>query len=296
MSQFPTQLELFKNTAGQIPYVAGRTVVREVVCKTILNKGNERDYSLNCYTGCAHGCVYCYARFMERFHPHDEPWGRFVDVKINALSALSKDIRRSSPGSVFVSSACDGWQPLEKKYELTRNCCKELLRAGFKLIVLTKSPLILRDMDLFYRKNVQIGVTITTADEQQARLWEPYAGSVTERINVLKEAKAAKLHTAIMFSPILPGISDNMEALVSLFELARKVQVDTIWTDCLNCRPRVWESLQRFLIKNSPALLEKYRDILFDPEKRSCYRQELSRRIWQAACSTNMKHALAGTS
>lgn len=295
MKNTGTQLELFNNTPLRNTYTAAHTVVREVICKTILNKGGERDYSLNCYTGCSHGCIYCYARFMERFHPHDEPWGYFVDVKINALSVLSKDIRRSPPGSVFVSSACDGWQPLEKKYELTRDCCKELLTAGFRLIVLTKSSLILRDMDIFHGKHVLLGVTVTIPDEQQSRKWEPHAASVAERINVLREAKSAKLRTSIMFGPILPGISDSIEVLHSLFELARKARVDYVWTDCLNCRPRVWESLQRFLVKNSPALLEKYRDILFDTEKRSRYRAELSRRIWQSALSTGMEYALAGT-
>ena len=74
--------------------VSSGIVVREIVCKTILNRGSISDYTLNCYTGCTHGCVYCYARFMERFHPHDEPWGKFVDVKINAVEVLKRQLRR----------------------------------------------------------------------------------------------------------------------------------------------------------------------------------------------------------
>jgi len=85
-------------------------IVREVVCKTILNRSSIGDYSLNCYTGCTHRCVYCYARFMQRFHPHDEPWGAFVDVKVNAVETLKRQLRRANPGEVFLSSACDGWQ------------------------------------------------------------------------------------------------------------------------------------------------------------------------------------------
>ena len=73
-------------------------IVRETVCKTILNKSSISDYSLNCYTGCTHGCVYCYARFMQRFHPHEEPWGKFVDVKINAVEVLKRQLRRAKPG------------------------------------------------------------------------------------------------------------------------------------------------------------------------------------------------------
>ena len=75
--------------------VSARPVVRETVCKTILNRGTLSDYSLNCYTGCTHRCVYCYARFMQRFHPHDEPWGDFVDVKVNAVETLTRQLRRA---------------------------------------------------------------------------------------------------------------------------------------------------------------------------------------------------------
>lgn len=140
-------------------------VVREVPCKSILNRSGIGDYSLNCYTGCAHGCVYCYARFMQRFHPHPEPWGKFVDVKVNAVDVLKRQLRRAEPGDVFVSSACDGWQPLEGERRLTRRCCELLLEHGFQVNVLTKSDLVLRDLDLFAGRRARIGVTITTLDE-----------------------------------------------------------------------------------------------------------------------------------
>ena len=106
-------------------------VIRETACKTILNRSALGGYSLNCYTGCGQGCVYCYARFMQRFHPHDEPWGAFVDVKINAVEVLKRQLRRAAPGEVFMSSACDGWQPIEAHYRLTRRCCELLLERGF---------------------------------------------------------------------------------------------------------------------------------------------------------------------
>ena len=123
-------------------------IVREIVSKTILNRSSIEDYSLNCYTGCAHACVYCYARFMQRFHPHSEPWGEFVDVKVNAVEVLKRQLRRAAPGEVFVSSACDGWQPIEAERRLTRRCCELLLEHGFTVNVLTKSTLVLRDLDV----------------------------------------------------------------------------------------------------------------------------------------------------
>jgi DNA repair photolyase len=93
---------------------------------------------------------------MQRFYPHEEPWGTFVDVKVNAIEALKRQLRRAEPGEVFVSSACDGWQPVEAQWRLTRRCCELLLERGFKLHVLTKSSLVLRDLDVFAGRPVQI--------------------------------------------------------------------------------------------------------------------------------------------
>ena len=117
-----------------VKHCRGRAVrVREVACKTLLNKCGIDDYSFNCYVGCSHGCGYCYARFVQRFHPHQEAWGEFVDVRVNAPEVLAGQLRRLKAGSVFTCSACDGWQPVEEQYQLTRHCCQLLLQAGFRL-------------------------------------------------------------------------------------------------------------------------------------------------------------------
>ena len=270
------------------PRSAAGVVVREVTCRSVLNKAEINDYSFNCYTGCAHACVYCYARYMQRFHPHDEPWGRFVDVKVNAPDVLAKQLRKAKPGSVFTCSACDGWQPIEKEYRLTRRCCELLLDAGFHLDVLTKSELVLRDLDLFRGRDVRLGVTITTPDENEARLWEPRASSVAGRVRVLKEAKAAGLATTVMFGPILPGISDTPEALGKLFALAAEAGVDRIWTDALNARPLVWPAIQQFLRHERPKLLPLYRRVLFDESFRTEYTSTLSDRIRAAAAEAGL--------
>jgi len=128
----PADDQTIENSHG----ISENPIVRETVCKTILNRSGLSDYSLNCHTGCTHACVYCYARFMQRFHPHDEPWGAFVDVKVNAVEVLKRQLRRAEPGTVFVSSACDGWQPVEAEWRLTRRCCELLLERGFRVHVL----------------------------------------------------------------------------------------------------------------------------------------------------------------
>jgi DNA repair photolyase len=290
------QPSLFARTAvpAAAKAAAGRgVVVREVACKSLLNRGGIGDYSFNCYTGCGHACVYCYARFMQRFHPHGEPWGGFVDVKVNAPEVLTRQLRRLPPGSVFTCSACDGWQGVERHYRLTRRCCELLLEAGFHLSILTKSRLVLRDLDVFRGRDARVGVTITTPDEAQASLWEPHASSVAARVGVLKQAKAAGLATAVMFGPLLPGISDSQDVLDELFALAAEADVDHIWTDAMNPRPRVWPSVRGFLQRRRPDLLDLYRRVLFDRAFRARYQEELRGRIRRAAARAGRIDRLA---
>jgi DNA repair photolyase len=216
-----------------------------------------------------------------------------VDVRGNAIDALKRQLRRLKPGSVFTCSACDGWQPVEEHYRLTRECCRLLLDAGFRPRVLTKSRLVLRDLDIFAGRDVCLGVTITTPDERWARIWEPGASSVSDRLEVLRQAKAAGLSTTVMFGPLLPGISDTDEALAALFALAADARVDRIWTDILNPRPRVWSSVQQVLRQNCPELREHYRRVLFDPDGREEYQRQVHARIRRAARKAGVAERLA---
>jgi DNA repair photolyase len=258
-------------------------IIRETVCKTILNRGGLSDYSLNCYTGCTHRCVYCYARFMQRFHPHDEPWGDFVDVKVNAVETLKRQLRRAPPGSVFISSACDGWQPIEAERCLTRRCCELLLERGFRLSVLTKSELILRDFDIFRKGSVRVGITLTTLDERLRELWEPGAAGVEQRCGVIEEARRAGFETSVMFGPLLPFLSDSQTDIDALLRRAADLGVDAIWVDALNPRPRVWHAVADLLRMEFPDLLPRYQRILFNATARKEYCSELRARIDRAA-------------
>ncbi len=271
-----------RDAKSDLPVLPG-PIIRETVCKTILNRSGLEDYSLNCYTGCTHRCVYCYARFMQRFHPHEEAWGDFVDVKVNAAETLKRQLRRARPGSVFVSSACDGWQPIETDRRLTRRCCELLLERGFRLSVLTKSELILRDFDLFRGGSVRVGVTLTTLDERLRELWEPGAASVASRCRVIAEARRTGLETSVMFGPLLPFLSDGQAEIDGLLRRAGDLEVDTIWVDALNPRPRVWPAVADLLRVEFPDLLPRYQKILFDRTSRADYLGELRARVDRAA-------------
>jgi DNA repair photolyase len=261
---------------------AGITI-RETPCKTILNRSTIGDYSLNCYTGCEHGCVYCYARFMERFHPHREPWGKFVDVKTNAVEVLERQLRRAKPGSVFVSSACDGWQPLESERKLTRECMRLLIGKGFEPRVLTKNALVIRDLDILSGGPATVGITIATIDERLRALWEPRASSLNDRISILARAREAGISTSIMFAPLLPFLSDTQAVLNSMFALAAEHKVETVLVDALNPRPRVWTSIAPFLNRHFPDLTPRYGEVLFNQESRKLYLDELRERVNAAA-------------
>jgi DNA repair photolyase len=269
--------------------------IREIAAKTVLNRSTLGDYSLNCYVGCQHACAYCYARFMQRFHPHEEPWGCFVDVKVNAPEALIKQLRRAEPGGVFVSSACDAYQPIEREKRLTRACAEMLMRYGFDVHVLTKSAAVLDDIPMYAAgKRARIGVTITTPDEAVARMWEPYASPVAKRVAVLRKAKEEGLTTSVMFGPLLPGVSDDEETLDALMKMARDLDVDLIWTDALNARPKVWPAVHALLAKINPALAEPYRGMLFNEARREKYLEGLRRRIRNAAEHNKVASRLGG--
>ncbi len=258
-------------------------VVREVVCRTILNRGGLGDYSLNCYTGCTHSCVYCYARYMQRFHPHTEAWGEFVDIKVNAVETLTRQLRRAEPGAVFVSSACDGWQPVEAERRLTRRCCELLLDRGFRVNILTKSDLVLRDFDVFAGRRVRIGTTVTTFDDGWQGLWEPHAAPVSQRFCVIEEARRAGLSTSIMFGPLLPHLSDDDASIEAMLGRAADLGIDAIWIDALNARPRVWPAVAELLRRRFPELREPYRRLLFDRPTREAYLRQLGDRVRAAA-------------
>ena len=151
--------------------------IKEIHSKSILSSSQVYDYVINPYVGCQHGCSYCYATFMKRFTGHKEPWGEFVDIKINAAELLAKEIKKKKKGTVWVSGVTDPYQPLEKKYEITRKCLEILVEHDWPVIVQTRSPLVLRDVDIFRKSDkIEVGLSITTANDAIRKAFEPHAG------------------------------------------------------------------------------------------------------------------------
>jgi len=193
-------------------------IVKEIEAKSILSKSQIYEYALNAYVGCQHQCLYCYAKFMKRFTGHREPWGEFVDVKINAAELLAREVKKKPKGRVWISGVCDAYQPLEKKYLLTRRCLEILVEQKWPVTIQTKSPLVLRDTEILKRSaDAEVGFTITTADEKVRKIFEPGAPPVAKRAEALRILHAEGIRTFVMIAPLLPhadGLVDMLKGAV----------------------------------------------------------------------------------
>lgn len=204
-------------------------VINKVLAKSILNKSNIPGVSfcLNPYTGCQHACRYCYADFMKKYTNHLEPWGEFVDIKINADNILSKELKKAPKKRVLISSVTDPYQPLEKEYGLTRKCMQLLLDHQFPVSILTKSPLVERDIDLLRNfQDCEVGITITTDNDYYRKIFEPGAPSIEERLNTLERLKKNRIKTYVFIGPILP--MDVKVLCNQLRGLADRVVIDKL--------------------------------------------------------------------
>jgi len=208
---------------------------REIFSRTILTKTGipSFDYCINPYVGCGHGCRYCYASFMKRFTGHREPWGEFVDVKINAPQVLRRQLKRAKPGTVLLSSVTDPYQPLEKTYRLTRGCLEALLEHDFSVDLLTRSSLCLRDLDLIRQfKKIDVGFSLGTQDERIKVLFEPRSPSLKSRVEALRALHRAGVKTYAFIGPMLPL---DPKALVAQLDGA----IDEVLIDRMNYANKV---------------------------------------------------------
>jgi len=207
--------------------------IKEIKAKNILSKSKVYDWTINPYVGCQHGCIYCYAKFMKRFSGHKENWGEFVDVKINAPELLSQEIKEKKKGRVWISGVCDPYQPLEKKYELTKKCLEILQKNNWPVVIQTKSPLVLRDLELLKKfQEIEVGFTITTDDEEIRKIFELRTVPINERIETLDKLHQEGIKTFVMIAPLLP----KAESLVPKL----KGKVDYVIIDKMNYHYADW--------------------------------------------------------
>jgi len=241
--------------------------ITEKHCKTALSKsGLSYDYTVNPYTGCLHGCVYCYANFMRRFSGHlKDRWGSFVDVKVNLLDVLAKELPRRPGGSVWLSSVCDPYQQVEAKYALTRGAIELLSKyPKFTISILTKNALVIRDVDLLtrMRNRVDVGFTITTFSDRAQKIFEPHASPVKDRIDAIRQLEEKGLKTWAFIAPILPHVTE-IELESGLRELA-DAGVKKLMTDRYNARGMIIiQTLEAYRAWDPNCNAERIRQLLW---------------------------------
>jgi DNA repair photolyase len=194
--------------------------------------GYLRDFThtLQPYAGCQFRCSYCYVREMsvQRANPYRLPWSEWIAPKTNAPECLLREAQRGvlAGARIFCSSATDPYTPIERKWRLTRGCLEVLVQHPPAFLTMqTRSPLVLRDVDLIARiPSARVSVTITTDDERVRRLLEPNAPSIALRVGALAKLRAAGVPTQAAVSPLLPC---DPKRLATLLEpVADRIVID----------------------------------------------------------------------
>jgi DNA repair photolyase len=252
---------MFYNEAVRIEY-------REEPCRSALNrvKGMPFAWSLNPYMGCAHRCTFCYVRAFElrADRPADDRYGRSIRVKTNAAEVLARELaRRSWRGEgIAIGAATDPYQPCEGRYRLTRGCLEVLAAAPNQFSLITRGPMIVRDLDVLQaataRVDVSIMFSVPTLDDEVWRRTEPGTAHPRQRLRALKELVDGGVKVGIGMAPILPGLSDRPEQLAEVVKAAREAGATGIWANLLYLRPGTREHFLAALSRDWPDELERY--------------------------------------
>jgi DNA repair photolyase len=224
------------------------------------------DWSLNPYMGCVHRCTFCYVRAFERRadRPSDDRYGRSIRVKVNVVEVLRGELARDSwdHETVAIGAATDPYQPAEGHYRLTRGCLEALAEAYNPFSIITRGPMIVRDVDVLVdasrRANVSVTFSVPTLDDEVWRLTEPSTAHPRQRLRALKTLVDAGVKASVGMAPILPGISDRPEQLAEVVRAAREAGACGIWANLLFLRPGTREHFLESLADDFPEELERY--------------------------------------
>jgi DNA repair photolyase len=247
---------------------AVRVEYREEPCKSALNrvKGMAFDWSLNPYMGCVHRCTFCYVRAFElrADRPFDERYGRSIRVKTNVVEVLRRELAKSGweHESVAIGAATDPYQPAEGHYRLTRGCIEALGDHSNPFSVITRGPLIIRDVDILAeaaaRASVSVTFSIPTLDEEVWRRTEPGTAPPHQRLRALQQLVDAGIKVGVGMAPILPGLTDKPELLAEVVRAARAAGATGVWANLLYLKPGTKEHFLASLERDWPELLPEY--------------------------------------
>ena len=240
-------------------------------CRSALNavRGMPFKWSLNPYMGCVHRCTFCYVRHFEQRadRPSDDRYGRSIRVKTNVAEVLRRELGRPSwkRETVSIGAATDPYQPAEGRFRLTRACLVELAQARTPFSIITRGPLVVRDLDVLQeasgRAEVGVYFSIPTLDERVWRTTEPGTAPPRSRLGAVRRLSEAGVDVGVGMAPILPGLSDRPEQLEEVVREARAAGARSIWANVLYLRPGTREHFLQALAEDWPEEVERYEQL-----------------------------------
>ena len=254
-------MALFEPRLAEVDY-------EEVECKSALNpvKNMGFSWSLNPYTGCEHRCAFCYVRAFElrADRPFDDRYGRTVRVKVNVAAVLRSELARRSwqKETVVVGAATDPYQPAEGRFRLTRQCLEVFSDFSNPTSMITRGPMIVRDVDvltqLAHRAEVHITFSIPTLDDDVWRKTEPGTAHPRQRLRAIEKLASAGIDVGVGMAPILPGLSDRPEQLEAVVKAARAAGATGLWAGMLHLKDGTREHFMSVLSRHWPEMVPRY--------------------------------------
>ena len=240
----------------------------EEPCRSALNRvtGMGFRWSLNPYMGCAHRCAFCYVRGFElrADRPADDRYGSSVRVKTNVVGVLRAELARPRwrRETVAIGAATDPYQPAEGRYRLTRGCVEALAEARTPIDLITRGPLVIRDVDVLVdasrRADVRVSISIATLDPRVAARLEPGVAPPRQRLRAMRVLAEAGVAAGVALAPVLPGITDSPRSLAAVLAAARDAGAAHAWSNVLNLRPGTREHFLSVLEREWPEELGRY--------------------------------------
>ena len=267
------RLNLLARSAAEAPLdSAGHlTEYRPVQSRSIISKVQSRrwlpfTHAINPYRGCEFACRYCYARYAHEFiELTPEDFERKIFFKQNAGWLVQQELARLKPNTdIALGTATDPWQPIERRQRVTRSILESFARtSGFGLGIVTKSTLILRDIELLKtisrRHKLTVHLTVTTMDTALARVLEPRAPRPDLRIWTVRRLREAGIRTGILCCPVMPGITDSRRSLESVAKAAAESGANFFAANPLFLQPCSLPTFFKFVEEHFPSQLDAYR-------------------------------------
>ena len=262
---------------------------REMAVKSALNsvKGMPFDWSLNPYSGCAHKCVYCFARAYHARYREKNVGSDFdsnIEVRVNIADTLRRELRRPKEGSLAIGTATDPYQPIEGKYRLTRKCLEVLIDRPMPIGIVTKGPLVVRDIDLLLeldrKTEVTVFFSVPCVDEEVVRKTDPGTAPPRQRLRALSMLREAGLDAAVLCMPVLPGISDSEESLDRAARAASEAGATAFRHRPLKIDSEIRDYYFDFIASEFPVLAPRYAALYAGGNLPTRdYEKELDRRV-----------------